>query len=286
MLKEKLIRPISGFLILIAILALLIVIPYIFIKEPVSIFVNIPLIAILILLLPGFKIVYPNEAIALIFFGKYVGTIKENGFFWTNPFYMGKKLTLRARNLNGDKLKVNDGVGNPIEIATVLVWQVEDTFKALFEVDNYVNYVRVQSEAAVRVLANKYPYDQFEDIHADLTLLSGAEKVNEELEKALHDRLEMAGIKIIEARISHLAYAQEIAGAMLQRQQAIAIVAARQKIVEGAVGMVDLALTKLQEGKIVDFDDHSKAAMVSNLMVVLCSDRSAHPVINAGTLNH
>lgn len=237
-------------------------------------------------LVPGFKIVNPNEAIALIFFGKYVGTIKENGFFWVNPFYISKKLSLRARNLNGEKLKVNDGVGNPIEIAAVIVWKVSDTFKALYEVDDYVNFVRIQSEAAIRVLANKYPYDQFEDENADLTLLSGAEKVNEELEKALHDRLESAGIVIIEARISHLAYAQEIAGAMLQRQQAIAIVAARKKIVEGAVGMVDLALTKLQEGKIVDFDEHSKAAMVSNLMVVLCSDRSAHPVINAGTLNH
>jgi regulator of protease activity HflC (stomatin/prohibitin superfamily) len=215
-----------------------------------------------------------------------VGTIKENGFFWVNPFYISKKLSLRARNLNGEKLKVNDGVGNPIEIAAVIVWKVSDTFKALYEVDDYVNFVRIQSEAAIRVLANKYPYDQFEDENADLTLLSGAEKVNEELEKALHDRLESAGIVIIEARISHLAYAQEIAGAMLQRQQAIAIVAARKKIVEGAVGMVDLALTKLQEGKIVDFDEHSKAAMVSNLMVVLCSDRSAHPVINAGTLNH
>lgn len=215
-----------------------------------------------------------------------MGTIKENGFFWVNPFYISKKLSLRARNLNGEKLKVNDGVGNPIEIAAVIVWKVSDTFKALYEVDDYVNFVRIQSEAAIRVLANKYPYDQFEDENADLTLLSGAEKVNEELEKALHDRLESAGIVIIEARISHLAYAQEIAGAMLQRQQAIAIVAARKKIVEGAVGMVDLALTKLQEGKIVDFDEHSKAAMVSNLMVVLCSDRSAHPVINAGTLNH
>ncbi len=286
MLKEKLTKPISGFIAFIVFFALIAYLIYAIVTQSAPLYLVIILIVISIFILPGFKIVYPNEAIALIFFGKYVGTIKENGFFWTNPFYLAKKLTLRARNLNGEKLKVNDGVGNPIEIATVLVWQVSDTFKALFEVDNYVNYVRIQSEAAVRVLANKYPYDQFEDSHAGLTLLSGAELVNDELEKALHDRLEMAGIKIIEARISHLAYAQEIAGAMLQRQQAIAIVAARQKIVEGAVGMVDLALTKLQEGKIVDFDEHSKAAMVSNLMVVLCSDRSIHPVINAGTLNH
>lgn len=222
----------------------------------------------------------------LLFFGKYAGTAKENGFFWVNPFYLSKKLTLRARNLNGDRLKVNDGVGNPIEIAAVIVWQVADTFKAAFEVDNYVNYVMVQSEAAVRALANKYPYDQFEDENAQLTLLSGAEKVNDELERALHERLDQAGIRIIEARISHLAYAPEIAGAMLQRQQAIAIVAARQKIVEGAVGMVDLALTKIKEGSIIDLDDHTKAAMVSNLMVVLCSDRAAQPIINTGTLNH
>jgi len=286
MLKEKLIKPISGFIMILFLAVLVAASIYLAANEifpPQFLIISGVLFFFLV---PGFKIVNPNEAIALIFFGKYVGTIKENGFFWVNPFYISKKLSLRARNLNGEKLKVNDGVGNPIEIAAVIVWKVSDTFKALYEVDDYVNFVRIQSEAAIRVLANKYPYDQFEDENADLTLLSGAEKVNEELEKALHDRLESAGIVIIEARISHLAYAQEIAGAMLQRQQAIAIVAARKKIVEGAVGMVDLALTKLQEGKIVDFDEHSKAAMVSNLMVVLCSDRSAHPVINAGTLNH
>ncbi len=286
MLKEKLIKPISGFIMILFLAVLAAATIFLAANEifpPQFLIISGVLFFFLV---PGFKIVNPNEAIALIFFGKYVGTIKENGFFWVNPFYISKKLSLRARNLNGEKLKVNDGVGNPIEIAAVIVWKVSDTFKALYEVDDFVNFVRIQSEAAIRVLANKYPYDQFEDENADLTLLSGAEKVNEELEKALHDRLESAGIVIIEARISHLAYAQEIAGAMLQRQQAIAIVAARKKIVEGAVGMVDLALTKLQEGKIVDFDEHSKAAMVSNLMVVLCSDRSAHPVINAGTLNH
>lgn len=286
MLNERHIKPSSGFLMLLIALAMLALTVFIIANDPFNSYWAIATGLAFLFILPGFKIVYPNEAIALTFFGKYVGTIKDNGFFWVNPFYVSRKLSLRARNLNGEKLKVNDGVGNPIEIAAVIVWQVADTFKAAFEVDDYVNYVRVQSEAAIRVLANKYPYDQFEDAHAELTLLSGAEKINEELEKALHDRLEMAGIRIIEARISHLAYAQEIAGAMLQRQQAIAIVAARQKIVEGAVGMVDLALNKLQEGRIVDFDEHSKAAMVSNLMVVLCSDRSAHPVINAGTLNH
>lgn len=286
MLKEKLTKPISGFISIFILFAIIAYLVYGGITQSTPLYLAIILMVTCVFMLFGFKIVNPNEAIALIFFGKYVGTIKENGFFWVNPLFVSKKLSLRARNLNGDKLKVNDGVGNPIEIAAVLVWKVSDTFKALYEVDDYVNFVRIQSEAAIRVLANKYPYDQFEDTHAGLTLLSGAELVNDELEKALHDRLESAGIVIIEARISHLAYAQEIAGAMLQRQQAIAIVAARQKIVEGAVGMVDLALTKLQEGKIVDFDEHSKAAMVSNLMVVLCSDRSIHPVINAGTLNH
>lgn len=278
----------NGFLFLIlffVLLAVTVLLPILFGDSAIS------LVAILtglaaFLILPGFKIVYPNEAIAFTFFGKYVGTVKDNGFYWVNPFYKSRKLTLRARNLNGDKLKVNDGVGNPIEIAAVIVWQVADTFKAAFEVDNYVNYVNVQSEAAVRALANKYPYDRFEDENAQLTLLSGAEKVNEELERALHERLDQAGIRIIEARISHLAYAPEIAGAMLQRQQAIAIVAARQKIVEGAVGMVDLALTKIKDGSIIDLDEHTKAAMVSNLMVVLCSDRAAQPIINAGTLNH
>jgi len=285
---EYYIKPKNGFLFLLILFLLLgatILLPVMFGDSAISLFAIVPGILFL-LVLPGFKVIYPNEAIAFTFFVKYTGTAKENGFFWVNPFYLSKKLTLRARNLNGDRLKVNDGVGNPIEIAAVIVWQVADTFKAAFEVDNYVNYVMVQSEAAVRALANKYPYDQFEDENAQLTLLSGAEKVNDELERALHERLDQAGIRIIEARISHLAYAPEIAGAMLQRQQAIAIVAARQKIVEGAVGMVDLALTKIKEGSIIDLDDHTKAAMVSNLMVVLCSDRAAQPIINTGTLNH
>ena len=285
---EYYIKPKNGFLFLLILFLLLgatILLPVMFGDSAISLFAIVPGILFL-LVLPGFKVIYPNEAIAFTFFGKYAGTAKENSFFWVNPFYLSKKLTLRARNLNGDRLKVNDGVGNPIEIAAVIVWQVADTFKAAFEVDNYVNYVMVQSEAAVRALANKYPYDQFEDENAQLTLLSGAEKVNDELERALHERLDQTGIRIIEARISHLAYAPEIAGAMLQRQQAIAIVAARQKIVEGAVGMVDLALTKIKEGSIIDLDDHTKAAMVSNLMVVLCSDRAAQPIINTGTLNH
>lgn len=284
--QEQLRVPFNGFAMLAILTILIAATIYVAANALIPVWLTVVIGLVLFTLLIGFFIVNPNESQVLVFFGKYVGTVKANGFFWANPFYLKKKVSLRAHNLNGDKLKVNDGVGNPIEIAMVLVWRVADTFKSVFEVDDYKNYVRIQSEAAVRVLANKYSYDHFNNDSEEITLLSGAELVNEELEKALHDRLEMAGIHIIEARISHLAYAQEIAGAMLQRQQASAIVAARQKIVEGAVGMVELALQQLNEGKIVDLDEHSKASMVSNLMVVLCSDRAVTPVVNAGTLHH
>lgn len=236
--------------------------------------------------LPGFFIVDPNESMVLILFGTYHGTVKEFGFFWANPFFTKKKVSLRAMNLNSEKLKVNDMMGNPIEIAAVLVWQVADTAKAVFAVDNYVRYVEIQSEAAVRTLASTYPYDEFELENAEITLRGNAPLVNEELEKQLTQRLEMAGVTVIEARISHLAYAPEIAGAMLQRQQAAAVVAARHKIVEGAVGMVEMALEQLSQKKVVELDEERKAAMVSNLLVVLCSDRAASPVVNAGTLHH
>jgi regulator of protease activity HflC (stomatin/prohibitin superfamily) len=211
--------------------------------------------------------------------------VKRNGFFWANPFYVKKKITLRARNLNGEKLKVNDRAGNPIEIAAVVVWQVEDTFKASFDVDDYEHYVIVQSEAAVRHLAGSYPYDTFED-HAEetLTLRAGAEQVNEVLEVELAERFQRAGIKVVEARLSHLAYAPEIAEAMLRRQQAAAVVAARTEIVNGAVSMVEMALDKLSEKQVITLDEERKAAMVSNLLVVLCSESSASPVVNAGTL--
>lgn len=289
MLVEKNFQPKNGFLALFVALAYAIGISIIVIygdaESNIALWSLIPFLLFLIIA-PGFKIVFPNEATALLFFGKYVGTIRENGFFWTNPLYGSKKVTLRARNLNGEKLKVNDGVGDPIEIAAVLVWRVENTFKALFEVDDYVSYVRVQSEAAVRALANKYPYDKFEDETANLTLLSGADKVNDELENALHERLNLAGIQIIEARISHLAYSPEIAGAMLQRQQAIAIVAARSKNRWRGCRHSRSLCEKIEEGRIIEMDDHTKAAMVSNLMVVLCSDRAAQPVLNTGTLNH
>lgn len=233
----------------------------------------------------GFFIVNPNDACALVLFGTYKGTVKKNGFYWANPFYSKKKITLRARNLNGQKLKVNDKAGNPIEIAAVVVWQVEDTFKAFFDVDDYDEYVIVQSEAAVRHMAGAYPYDTFED-HDDeiLTLRAGADQVNAVLVRELTERFQRAGIKVIEARLSHLAYAPEIAEAMLRRQQASAVVAARTQIVNGAVSMVELALAKLSENNVVNLDEEKKASMVSNLLVVLCSESSATPVVNTGTL--
>ncbi|TNE30432.1 MAG: SPFH domain-containing protein [Bacteroidetes bacterium] len=242
------------------------------------------LIPVIIFILPGFLVLNPNESSVLTFFGAYKGTIKANGLFWVNPFMSKKKISLRARNLDSDPIKVNDALGNPIMIGVVLVWRVKDTFKARFEVDNFIEFVFVQTDAAIRKLATSYPYDNFDDEEAEICLRSDIEEVNEMLEKELTERLDMAGIEVIEARISHLAYASEIAGAMLQRQQATAIVAARRRIVEGAVGMVELALDELGEKEIVNLDDERKAAMVSNLMVVLCSDKSASPVVNTGTL--
>lgn len=232
----------------------------------------------------GLFIVNPNESAVMTFFGKYVGTVVENGFFYMNPFIVKKSVSLRARNLNGEPIKVNDLMGNPIMIGVVLVWRVKDTFKASFEVDNYARFVDIQSEAAIRNLAGAYPYDNLEDEDASITLRNGGEEVNELLEKSLSERLAIAGIEVIEARISYLAYAPEIASAMLQRQQATAMVAARHKIVEGAVGMVQMALEQLSEKQIIELDEEKKAAMVSNLMVVLTSDRAATPVVNAGTL--
>ncbi len=232
----------------------------------------------------GLLVVNPNESVVLILFGNYSGTIKNNGFYWINPFFIRKKISLRARNFNSEPIKVNDKLGNPVMIGIVLVWKVENTFKAAFEVDDYIRFVDIQSEAAIRKLAGFYPYDNFDDADADISLRSGGEEVNNELEKELRDRLKIAGIFVIEARIAYLAYASEIAGAMLRRQQATAIVAARQKIVEGAVSMVDLALAQLSSKEIVDLDEEKKATMVSNLMVVLCSDKDVSPVINTGSL--
>jgi len=239
-----------------------------------------------IFLMFGFVIVNPNESAVLILFGAYKGTIKANGFFWVNPFFTRKKISLRARNFDSEPIKVNDKVGNPIKIGVVLVWKVEETFKAAFEVDQYEHFVVVQSEAALRKLAGQYPYDNFEDEDAEITLRSGVEEVNDYLEQEIVERLAIAGIHVIEARINYIAYAEEIASAMLRRQQATAVVAARHKIVEGAVSMVEMALEQLAGKEIVTLDQDDKAAMVSNLMVVLCSDESARPVVNTGTLNH
>ena len=234
----------------------------------------------------GLIIVNPNESRVLILFGNYLGTVKTGGFFWVNPFTVKKKISLRAFNLNGQQLKVNDSVGNPIEIAAVIVWQVNETAKAVFAVENYLQYVNIQSEAAVRHLANSFPYDHIEDETASITLRGGAEEVSRLLEKELNERLSRAGIEVVEARISHLAYAPEIAQAMLQRQQASAIIAARRLIVEGAVGMVEMALNKMAEKNIIELDEERKAAMVSNLLVVLCGERAVSPVVNTGTLYH
>jgi len=232
----------------------------------------------------GFLVINPNESSVLTLFGEYKGTLKRNGFYWVNPFFVKKKISLRARNFNSELLKVNDKLGNPIMIGIVLVWKVEETFRAAFQVDDYLRFVEIQSESAVRKLAGHYAYDNFDDEQTEITLRAGGEEVNHVLEKELSERLQIAGINVIEARIAHLAYSAEIAQAMLKRQQATAIVAARSKIVEGAVSMVEMALNKLSDRKIVDLDDERKAVMVSNLLVVLCSDKDASPIVNTGSI--
>lgn len=244
----------------------------------------IVLAVLFIFLAVGFSVVDPNQSCVMILFGAYKGTIKTNGFYWVNPFFVRKKISLRARNFDSETIKVNDKLGNPIMIGLVLVWKVQDTFKAAFGVDEFEHFVVVQSEAALRKLAGMYPYDNIEDEKAKLTLRESTEEVNDQLEAEIRERLDMAGIQVIEARINHIAYAQEIAQAMLKRQQATAIVAARYKIVEGAVSMVEMALEQLSQKKIVDLDEEKKATMVSNLMVVLCGDKDATPVVNTGTL--
>jgi regulator of protease activity HflC (stomatin/prohibitin superfamily) len=280
---EKITKPISGYVILLLNLALIPAAIFSLINEQAVL--GVASILAFVLLIPGYFIVEPNKAMVLLLFGEYKGTVKANGFFWVNPFMTKKKISLRVRNFENKPLKVNDKIGNPVMVGTIVVWQVEDTFKATFDVDDYENFVHLQSDAAVRKMAGSYPYDNFEDEEAEVTLRSGVEEVNHSLEEEIVERLNHAGIKVIEARISHLAYASEIASAMLQRQQATAIVAARQKIVEGAVGMVEMALEDLKVKDIIEFDEDKKATMVSNLMVVLCSDKSASPVLNVGTLH-
>jgi regulator of protease activity HflC (stomatin/prohibitin superfamily) len=284
---EKNYKPISGFLALLFALLLIGFSLFLFTmakQNNIYFFVGVFCVLVSIFLFKGIFVISPNHARVLTFFGKYIGTTRDNGLLFVNPLYFKEPISLRSENFESARLKVNDKMGNPIEIAAVIVWQVKDTFKAVFEVASYAHYVKIQSEAAVRHLATTCPYDHMEDEQASITLRDGGERVNQLLEEELNERLAPAGIIIKEARISHLAYASEIAGAMLQRQQATAIVAARFKIVEGAVGMVELALEQLSRKKIVDLDEEKKAAMVSNLMVVLCGEKAATPVLNAGTL--
>ena len=232
--------------------------------------------------LAGLFMVQPNQGRVLTLFGSYVGTVKENGLRWTVPFFIRRNISLRLRNFESNKIKVNDAHGNPIEIATVVVWSVNDTAEAVFEVDDYESFVNIQSEAALRNMSSAYPYDQHDG--DQIALRSHPIQVSEALKTEIQDRLAKAGVKVHEARISHLAYASEIASAMLQRQQASAIIAARQKIVDGAVGMVELALSRLSEREIAELDEERKAAMVSNLLVVLCAEQNTQPVVNAGSL--
>jgi len=283
---EKIIKPANGYLMLLVFFVLFFgsIAAIVKLKNPlfgITIFISI-------VMLFGFILVNPNTSKVVLLFGKYMGTIKQNGLYWANPFYTKKKISLRASNFDSERLKVNDKLGNPVMISTILVWRVTNTYKAAFDVDNYEHFVRVQTDAAVRKLASMYPYDNFADEghKEDITLRSSVNEVSETLEKELEERLSIAGIEVLEARIGYLAYAQEIANAMLKRQQATAIVAARHKIVEGAVSMVEMALEELNKKEIVELDEERKAAMVSNLMVILCGDKEASPVVNTGTLNH
>ncbi|MEG1929853.1 MAG: SPFH domain-containing protein [Anaerovorax sp.] len=313
--KEKLIRPVSGLLFLIMGLLLYVVAIAVLVyastlmwDSQVQVWTMAVILSLVYMILIGpmifigLKIVNPNEAVVLVLFGKYYGTISKDGFFWVNPFcrafnptakitYSGKeriatankKVSLKAMTLNNEKQKVNDLEGNPIEIGVIVIWKIVNSAKAVFNVDDYVLYISTQCDSAIRHVARKYPYDASED-GQEKSLRGSSQEVAEDLKNELQSRVNIAGIEIVEARISHLAYSQEIAAAMLQRQQASAIVAARQKIVEGAVGMVEMALTKLSENNIVELDDERKAAMVSNLLVVLCANKETQPIVNSGSI--
>lgn len=280
---EKSFTPFSGYLFLLIFFVLLAlgIVGIVNVWHPA-----IPGLALITALLmsAGFFFINPNSSRVITLFGKYKGTTKENGFFWANPFFTKKGISLRARNFESERVKVNDKRGNPILISVITVWRVRDAYKAAFEVDDYASFVKLQSDAAVRSLVGQYSYDNFDDHQTEITLRSGLQEINHALEHALSERLAIAGIEVMEARIGYLAYAEEIASAMLKRQQAEAIVAARHKIVEGAVSMVEMALADLSGKNIVHFDDEKKATMVSNLMVVLCSDKEVIPVVNTGSL--
>lgn len=280
---EKTITPFNGYIALI--ILLVIGVSMIFGLTSSHDLLWLALLPVFILLTKGLIVISPNNSKVLLLFGAYRGSIKQNGLFFVNPLYSRASLSLRARNFESDKIKVNDKMGNPILISVILVWKVKDTFKATFEVDNYENFIRIQTDSAVRKLAGSFPYDHFEDERASVTLSTNFDDVNKALEHEVTERLEIAGIEVIESRIGYLAYAPEIAHSMLRRQQASAVVAARHKIVEGAVGMVESALKLLADKKIIEFDEDRKATMVSNLMVVLCGDSETKPVINTGTLN-
>ncbi len=278
--KEKNVFQVNGFIGILAIVALLGLSVWLLINELFS--VAIPLLAVAVLLASGITIVQPNKAAVVTFFGKYLGTIRNNGLYLTVPLSLRRNVSLRVRNFNSKRLKVNDVEGNPIEIAAVIVFKVVDSAKAVFDVDNYEEFVEIQSETAIRHVATKYPYDTFED--ADLTLRGNAEEVSNELTADLQARLNVAGVEVIEARLTHLAYSTEIAQAMLQRQQATAIISARQKIVEGAVGMAQMAIKQLEADNTIDLDDERKVQMVNNLLVAIVAEKPAQPVINTGTL--
>ena len=286
--KETPIRSISGIPMLLAMLAVIalcgwMVISGVKIGAPVQVVAGIVLGTIAAFCILGLYMIEPNQSAVLSLFGKYVGTVKENGLRWNNPFYSKKKISQRVRNFESGKLKVNELDGSPIEIAAVIVWQVVDSAEAVYNVDDYESFVHIQSESALRTMATSYPYDQHED--GQVALRSHAAEISQHLKDELAERLADAGVAVIDARISHLAYAQEIAQAMLQRQQANAIIAARTRIVAGAVGMVQMALAELEKNGVVDLDEERKAQMVSNLLVVLCGERGTQPIVNAGSLS-
>jgi len=284
--NEKSIRVLPGMMMLLVLLALGASVVFCFIRAETTDNAGLAVVALVcmftfFLMLSGFFVVEPNGSKVLLLFGKYVGTVKTDGFHWTNPFQTKRNMSLRVRTFNGEKLKVNDASGNPIEIAIVVVWRVVDTYAASFEVDQYDSYVHLQSETSLRHSAGTYPYDATDD---QVSLRQNADEVSQHIKDELQSKLRIAGVEVLEARIAHLAYASEIAGAMLRRQQAAAVIAARQLIVDGAVGMVEQALERMDREKLINLDEDRKAAMISNLMVVLCSDHSAQPVVNTGSI--
>ncbi len=287
MIRERTRSTISGWVVLPVLLVTQAGLVWVFVngaqgEQPLQIVSAVAATTVVLFLFAGFFVINPNEARVLTLFGRYAGSVKTDGFHWANPLLTKKRLSLRIRNFESAKIKVNDLEGNPIEIAAVVVWRVFETAEASFEVDNYEHYLRVQTESAVRNLATQYPYDAYVDGHKSLRANTG--EIADQLKGEIQERLNKAGVEVLEARINHLAYASEIAAAMLQRQQAGAIIAARQRIVEGAVGMVEMALDLLSQRSVVELDNDRKAAMVSNLLVVLCGDRNTQPVVNTGTI--